>query len=244
MTDGSAEDSARAGLRRRAPRLAGDARRALIVEAASRFFADQGFSGPTRDLAASIGVTQALLYRYFSSKSDLIDSVFSAVFQSRWCDEALTRFEASAGAPMVDRLVDVYEAMLPRMSAIATRLMVRAGLDSHSDAIKDNIDLTPAFVAALAEAWRADERLPPLSEAPLLEGELALIRAMHDAMVMIRVREHVLQADRRMSDADDIRQVAETQDAGVRAVLRRLHEGKASDGRLTEAGDKDALAAA
>ncbi|WP_245258623.1 TetR/AcrR family transcriptional regulator [Methylopila sp. M107] len=244
MTDMTAESSARTGLRRRAPRLAGDTRRALIVEAASRFFADQGFSGPTRDLAASIGVTQALLYRYFDSKSDLIDSVFATVFQSRWCDEAVERFDASAGAPMVERLVEVYEAMLPRMTPIAIRLLFRAGLDACSEPVKANIELTPRFTSALVEAWRREDRLPSLADRPLLEGERSLVYAMHDAMIMIRVREHVLQAVRRMSDSDQIRQVAETQDAGVRAVMRRLHDGEASDARLSEAGDQDELAAA
>ncbi len=232
MTDASAETSSRAGLRRRAPRLAGDARRAIIVEAASRFFADQGFSGPTRDLAESIGVTQALLYRYFESKEALIKSVFASVFRDRWCDDAMGRFEATASQPMVDRLVDIYEAMLPRMTPIATRLLFRAGLDSSSEPDQDAVGLTPGFVSALIEAWREEEKLRPLAKAPLLEGERALVHAMHDAMMMIRVREHVLKTARRLGDAAEIRQVAETHDAGVRAVLRRLHEGDVSDERL------------
>ena len=244
MSETPAENSARTGLRRRAPRLAGDVRRALIVEAASRFFAEQGFSGPTRDLAASIGVTQALLYRYFDSKSDLIDSVFSAVFQSRLCDEAVERFAASDHEPLVERLVDVYETMLPRMTSIATRLLFRAGLDSYAEPVKGTFELTTAFTAALVDAWRREEKLPPLSETPLLEGERSLVHAMHDAMMMIRVREHVLQSTKRLGDSDEIRQVAETQDAGIRAVMRRLHQGKASEGRLTEAVEADTLAAA
>ena len=222
-------------MRRRAPRLAGDTRRALIVEAASRFFADEGFSGPTRDLAASIGVTQALLYRYFDSKNDLIDSVFSAVFQSRWCDDALSRFEASDGSPMLERLIDVYSTMLPRMTPIATRLLFRAGLESFSESIRNSVELTPAFTSALVDGWRREIGLKPLAESPLLEGERALVHALHDAMMMIRVREYVLQTARRLDDADEIRQVAETQDCGVRAVMARLHEGQASGGRLAEA---------
>lgn len=210
-------------LRRRAPRLAGDARRAQIVEAASRFFADHGFSGPTRDLAASIGVTQALLYRYFDSKTDLIDAVFAEVFRRSWSDAALERFDADVGRPVVERLVDVYEAMLAGVTDTATRLFFRAGLDSHAGPISRSVALSWPLWTAIIEAWRREEALPALAEKPMLEGERALVMALHDAMIMIRVREHVLHVERRLSDADEIRQVAETYDAGARSVFAKLH---------------------
>jgi AcrR family transcriptional regulator len=213
-------------MRRRAPRLAGDMRRAQIIEAACQFFADNGFSGPTRDLAASIGVTQALLYRYFDSKTDLIDAVFAEVFRRNWSDDALERFEAGAEKPMVDRLVDVYEAMLLRISCTATRLFFRAGLDSYAKPISRSASMCWPLWSAMIEAWRREESLLPLAAKPLLEGERALVLAFHDAMLMIRVREHILHVARRLDDADEIRQVAETYDAGVRAVLRRLHSGE------------------
>lgn len=214
-------------LRRRAPRLAGDARRAQIIEAASRFFADHGFSGPTRDLAASIGVTQALLYRYFDSKTDLIDAVFAEVFRTHWSDAALERFEADAGRPMVDRLSDVYVAMLAVVTGTATRLFFRAGLDAYAGPISRSAALSWPLWTAIIEAWRQEEGLPPLAQTPMLEGERALVMAFHDAMIMIRVREHVLHVERRLSDADEIRQVAETHDAGARSVLARLHAADA-----------------
>lgn len=210
-------------LRRRAPRLAGDARRAQIVEAASRFFADHGFSGPTRDLAASIGVTQALLYRYFDSKTDLIDAVFAEVFKTDWSEAALERFEADAGRPTVDRLADVYGAMLAGVTDTATRLFFRAGLDAYAGPITRSARLSWPLWTAIVESWRREAALPALAEKPMLEGERALVMALHDAMIMIRVQEHVLHAARRLSDAEEIRQVAETYDAGARSVLATLH---------------------
>lgn len=210
-------------IRRRAPRLAGDMRRAQIIEAASRFFADHGFSGPTRDLAASIGVTQALLYRYFDSKTDLIDAVFAEVFRTSWSDAALERFEAEHDRPVVERLVDVYRAMLSGVTATATRLFFRAGLDNHAGPISRCEELSWPLWTAIIEAWRREEELPSLALLPLLEGERALVATLHDAMIMIRVREHVLQVERRLDDANEIRQVAETYDVGARVVLARLH---------------------
>ncbi|PZQ14272.1 MAG: TetR/AcrR family transcriptional regulator [Ancylobacter novellus] len=212
-----------AGLRRRAPRLAGDARRSQIIEAASRFFADHGFSGPTRDLAASIGVTQALLYRYFDSKTDLIDAVFAEVFKTHWSDAALERFEASASLPSVDRIADVYLAMLSGVTETATRLFFRAGLDSYAGPIQRSIELSLPLWTAIIACWRQEQGLPSLAQKPLLEGERALVVSLHEAMIMIRVREHVLQAERRLADAEEIRQVAEIYDAGARPVLLRIH---------------------
>lgn len=223
--------------RPRAARLAGDVRRAQIIAAACQFFAENGFSGPTRDLAASIGVTQALLYRYFGSKNELIDAVFVEVFQEHWSVGALERFEESAGAPMVDRVAEVYGHMLPRMTPTATRLFFRAGLDAYPEPIHLSARKSlPLWTAMLAE-WRREEGLPTLAVKPMLEGERMLMIALQNAMTMIRVREHVFRTPRWLSDADEIRQIAETQDAGVRAVLRRLHSGEGGERRRAPASD-------
>jgi AcrR family transcriptional regulator len=232
--------------RRRAPRLAGDMRRAQIVSAACQFFADNGFSGPTRDLAASIGVTQALLYRYFDSKTDLIDAVFAEVFRRHWSDDALERFEATPDAPMAERLAAVYDVVLSRVSCTATRLFFRAGLDAYAQPISRSASMSWPLWTAMIEAWRREEGLPPLAVKPLLEGERSLVMSVHESMLMIRVREHILHLPRRLDDADEIRQVAETYDAGVRAVLRRLHSNEASGARALVAlpGEPEAQAAA
>ncbi|MET0312948.1 MAG: helix-turn-helix domain-containing protein [Hansschlegelia sp.] len=217
--------------RRRAPRLAGDARRQQIVLAACEFFADHGFSGPTRDLAASIGVTQALLYRYFDSKTALIDAVFSEVLRSYWAGDAVDAFRASAGAPMVDRIADVYGRLLPELTGIATRLFYRAGLDQHAGPVHRGASRNWPLWTEMLEEWRREEGLLSLSIKPMLEGERSLMLAMHNAMFTIRVREHVLRVARTLDDVDDIRQVAEVYDAGARAVMKKLHGVDASGPR-------------
>ena len=64
-------------------RLDAEARREHILDAAVAYFAEVGFSGPTRDLARRAGVTQALLYQYFGSKAELTEAVFARVFLGR-----------------------------------------------------------------------------------------------------------------------------------------------------------------
>lgn len=230
--------------RRRAPRLAGDARRAQIIAAACEFFSENGFAGPTRDLAASIGVTQALLYRYFDSKTDLIDAVFADVFRDHWSEGALERFKATPEQPMVDRVCAAYAGMVERMTSVATRLFFRAGLDAHTTPIYRSAAKSWPLWLAMLEEWRRLEDLPTLAEKPMTEGERALMLAFHSSMVMIRVRQYVFRVPRKLSDADEIRQVAETQDAGIRAVLRRIHSGEASAERAMPAAANDELEAA
>lgn len=64
-------------------RLAPEARREQIVDAAVCYFAEVGLAGTTRDLAKRAGVTQALLYQYFRSKAELLDAVFARVYLDR-----------------------------------------------------------------------------------------------------------------------------------------------------------------
>jgi AcrR family transcriptional regulator len=64
-------------------RLAPEERRLQIIEGAATHFAEFGFEGTTRDLAARLGITQSLLYAYFNTKADLIDAVYQRVYLDR-----------------------------------------------------------------------------------------------------------------------------------------------------------------
>jgi len=54
-------------------------RRQAIVDAAVRLFAERGFRGTTtRDIAASVGVTEPVLYQHFRTKGDLYRAILEA----------------------------------------------------------------------------------------------------------------------------------------------------------------------
>ncbi len=61
-------------------RLQREERERLFLHAAIEYFAEEGFGGDTTALAHRLGVTQSLLYRYFSSKDALIERVFHEIF--------------------------------------------------------------------------------------------------------------------------------------------------------------------
>src|ERR1700693_4212274 len=61
---------------RPAPRLRRRARRAQMLDAATRAFARAGFAATSlNDVAAEAGVSKVLLYRHFESKADLYRAV-------------------------------------------------------------------------------------------------------------------------------------------------------------------------
>ncbi|HEX2840803.1 TetR/AcrR family transcriptional regulator [Hyphomicrobium sp.] len=55
-----------------------------IVEGAVLYFSEVGFDGSMRDLAARLGISHALLFRYFPTKDLLIDRVYDQIYLARW----------------------------------------------------------------------------------------------------------------------------------------------------------------
>jgi AcrR family transcriptional regulator len=57
-------------------RLSSEERKASIVNAAKQLFAEKGFRGTTtREIAASLGVTEPVLYEHFRTKSELYSAI-------------------------------------------------------------------------------------------------------------------------------------------------------------------------
>jgi AcrR family transcriptional regulator len=76
-------------------RLKGDARRAQIVEVARRLFAEVGYQQTTtRQLARAADVSDALMYRHFASKDDVLRAVV---------DQGLAKFAAMREVTAVGR---------------------------------------------------------------------------------------------------------------------------------------------
>lgn len=88
---------------RRLPRAR---RRQQIIDAATRAFARSGFAATSLDdIAAEAGVSRAILYRHFESKTDLYQAVL---------DSACTRLAAATGA---DEFTDASIDGLVRVAA-------------------------------------------------------------------------------------------------------------------------------
>ena len=111
-------------IRRRKPHAA---REAELLDAAANFFAEHGFEATTRALADQLGVTQALLYRYFPSKSVLIDRVFAERMSGGW-DPAWSDLLVDRRLSLAERLTQFYTAYQGRVTETGMRLYLRAAL--------------------------------------------------------------------------------------------------------------------
>ena len=64
-------------------RLSGEERRARIIDAALRLFADKGFSGTrTREIAELAGISETLIFQHFKTKEDLYRAALGELFGS------------------------------------------------------------------------------------------------------------------------------------------------------------------
>jgi TetR/AcrR family transcriptional regulator len=60
-------------------RMTGTERKAAIVDAAVKLFAEKGFRGTTtRELSAAVGVTEPVLYQHFETKRGLYDAILES----------------------------------------------------------------------------------------------------------------------------------------------------------------------
>lgn len=116
-----------------AKRLSGDERRAAIIEAVRRVFAEKGFDGTTtRELAVAAGVSEALLFKHFPNKEALYTAMQLACCNERDLDqlERIQNLEPSASTLVL--LVHLFVSWLLAPAevkpdkAIHARLMVRS----------------------------------------------------------------------------------------------------------------------
>jgi len=216
-------------------RLPGRDRAEHILAEATRFFAELGLEGRTRDLAQRLGVTQALLYRYFPTKAALIDKVYEREFGGRWEPTWDTLLD-DRSKPTAERLTGFYRAYLEGMSGTRIRLFVHAGLQGGELARHYAPILTDRIVRPVISALRADAGLPDLDTRPMTQGERDLALGLHGSILFLMIRKHVF--GRPMPD--DLRELVAMQIrvfvAGAPAELeRQLHETPGEPVPLREA---------
>lgn len=203
-------------------RLSGDARAEAIVRAAAELFAAEGLGGSTRQIARRLGVTQALIYRFFPSKEALVDAVYTAVFRDRW-DPAWDALLADPARPLEDRLVAFYTDYAARADATAVRLFVHAGLSGRNLPGARGARLTDRVFAPILAGLRAEAGLPPLAERPMLRGERELCMHLHGSVVFLGIRRHVYGLPMPDSLADVVALQVRCFVAGAPVALRALH---------------------
>jgi AcrR family transcriptional regulator len=206
---------------RRNGRLSATDREQQIVEEAIRFFAEVGFGGQTRELARRAGITQPLLYRYFSTKQDLVERVFKEVFLKR-IDPSWTERLADRARPLEERLAEFYTAY---SSATYTYEWIRIYMFS---ALMGN-DINRRYIQIVEERILkpicAEVRhycgLPGIDVIPISELELEHVWVMHGGLFYFAVRKYIYHS--RVTDdfASVVKRAVAAMLEGVKAISRK-----------------------
>lgn len=170
-------------------------RESMIVAGAVRFFAEVGFEGQTRELARRLGITQPLLYRYFPSKSALIERVYREFF--------LTRLDPQSEAELVDRSLPLRERLTRFYLSYARRTLTYEWVRIYMFSGLKGVGLNPRYQKLLRERVftpvireiRAELHLPPPTTYPLTDGEFEHVYALHASIFYLGVRKWIYAMD-------------------------------------------------
>ena len=170
-------------------RLSPDERREQIVAGAVRYFAQVGLDGNTRELSKRLGVTQSLIFNYFSTKSDLIEAVYHSVYLDRlsptWPVLITDRSQS-----LRDRMITFYTEYA---EAIFTYDWMRIFMFSGLAGTRLNgryLDHLSEFVLRplLGELRAANPDLPPE-----MQPDMEDVWNLHGGIVYIGIRRYVYQ---------------------------------------------------
>ena len=209
---------------RKAPvkvRLSPAERERQIVEGAIAYFSEVGFSGQTRELSKRLGITQPLLYRYFSSKQALVERVYRTVFEGRW-NPAWVSLIRDRSLPLRERLIEFY-----RQYSEATyrpdwlRIYLYAGLSGpvlnqrYINLIQR--ELLPAYCREVRHYCGIES--PDLAVVP---EEIEFVWSLHGGMFYYAVRQHVYQLPMKVDFMHKVEYAVDNFLAGAKVTYPKL----------------------
>jgi TetR/AcrR family transcriptional regulator len=116
-------------------RMSREDRRNQLIRVAVKFFSEFGFQGAsTKSIAQAAGVTEAIIYRHFSTKEQLYSAILDYKLQQsgtqEWIDELHQLAEANRDEELfrsvARKVLDAYEK-----DPDFQRLMFRAAIENH-----------------------------------------------------------------------------------------------------------------
>ncbi|MCW8915701.1 MAG: TetR/AcrR family transcriptional regulator [Magnetovibrio sp.] len=220
MTESPVQDGAPTKPRKRMER---EEREAHIVAEAIQFFAEHGFEGKTRDLAARIGITQPLLYRYFPSKESLIDRVYEEVYISRWNPD-WERLVADRSRPLLERMTQFYHEYADAIyDYVWVRMFVFSGLKGVDINDRYLSHVRKALLIPICAELRHDFGLPSVDDVPITDTEVEHAWSLH-GMFFYRAIRHFVYGSAMTDDvegaiANDVRTFLAGAPETVQAIL-------------------------
>jgi AcrR family transcriptional regulator len=178
-------------------KLTGEERRAAIINAVRRAFAEKGFHGTTtRELAQEAGVSEALLFKHFPNK----EALYSAMMQS-CCQQKNTQMHERLRAlePSTSTLVLLVHMMVSHLvgkvdnddNSLQTRLMLRSLAEDGEFARLFHERIPGPFVRKIEESITA-----AIASGDAIEGRvLPHLRAKFANALVAMIRIHLTPAE-------------------------------------------------
>lgn len=201
---------------RRVARMAPKDREQQIVQAAIRFFADSGFSGSTRQLAARIGVVHGLLFRYFPTKEALLERVYEEVFVGRLKPEWI-EWLRDRSVPIRERLIRFYTDYAEQVQTYEwVRIYLLAGLAGLDITVRYRALVRKRLIPVVMAETRVALGLPAGADDALSDVEEDLVYVLHGGVLFLGIRKWVYRSPMR---APNIARLVDVFLAGARALL-------------------------
>ncbi len=187
-------------------RLEPDVRAQMILDEAVRFFAEHGFAAQITDLATRLGISHALIFRYFGSKRNLIDQVYRRVYSEHWSDQWVKDL-ADRSVPLKRRIENFYESYFDEVDNPEwIRVALFAGLaGEHLPRGREVQGKVDQFLTMLIDELRAFKNVPADAPEDPLDYELAF--HLHSTMVYLLVRKYVINRQPSVDRSSIVRRV-------------------------------------
>lgn len=172
-------------------RLEPGVRAEQILDEATRFFAERGFGAQITDLAARLGISHALIFRYFGNKQNLIDQVYQRIFTEPWSD-AWVKGLTDRSQPLAQRIETFYNAYLEIVdNPLWIRVALHAGLaGEHLPRGRDVRNRVTQLLETILREIRAHRGMPQSPAIDAIEWETAW--HLHSSIIYYLMRKYVL----------------------------------------------------
>jgi AcrR family transcriptional regulator len=171
--------------------MAREQREEQIVRAAIRFFADHGFSGSTRELAARIGVVHGLLYRYFPTKEALLERVYQELFAGSFKEEWVGWLRDRT-VPIRERLIRFYADYATQVQTYEwVRIYLLAGLAGLDITVRYRALMRKKIVPVIVSETRVALGLRGGEARKLTGMEEDLFYVLHGGVLFLGIRRWV-----------------------------------------------------
>jgi AcrR family transcriptional regulator len=167
-------------------RMLASEREELILDQATRYFAEFGLSAGTIELARRIGITQPLLYKYFPTKEALLVRIYDRLFPQNW-SPALEALLEDESLSLRERLTQFYQKYSQTVFTYEhVRLFLFSGLTNSSLNARYYNILTERIFTRIIAALRK-EYLGG-GDGPVSETEMELVQSLHGAVYHVAFR--------------------------------------------------------